>query len=108
VLKKINRIGGRSDFLEIKNNGRLINSPLFGLLFLKKEDKERKIGFVVSKKISKKAVDRNKIRRRLSEVVIENWELVEEGWRLIFLVKKEILNKNIGEIEKEFKKCLKK
>jgi len=85
-----------------------MNSPIFGLLLLKKEDEERKIGFVVSKKISKKAVDRNKIRRKLAVVVMENWELVEGGWRLIFLVKKEILNKNIGEIEKEFKGCLKK
>ena len=108
MLKKINRIGNKKDFLEIKNKGEMIYSPIFGLLILKKEDKEKKFGFIISKKISKRAVDRNKIKRYLSEGVRRSLENIEEGTRGVFLVKREILNKRLEEIVVEVGKVFKK
>lgn len=108
MLKKINRIGNKKDFLEIKNKGEMIYSSIFGLLILKKEDKEKKFGFIISKKISKKAVDRNKIKRYLSEGVRRSLENIKEGSRGIFLVKREILNKKLEEIVVEVEKVFKK
>ena len=64
----------------------------------------KKFGAIVSKKISKKAVLRNQIKRRLMEAVRLNIEIFPEGFRGIFLVKKNILDKKEGEIEE----CLKK
>jgi ribonuclease P protein component len=104
VLKKINRICSRKEFSEIKKKGKLLGSSSFGVLILKKEDKEKKFGFIISKKISKRAVDRNKIKRRMAEVIRKNLEKFEDGTRMIFLTKKEILNKKIIEIENEIKK----
>ena len=104
MLKKINRIGSRKEFLEIKNKGKLIGSPAFGILILEKDDEEKKIGFIISKKVSKRAVDRNKIKRRIAEVVKKNLEKFEPGTRIIFLAKKETLNKKVEEIENEIKK----
>ena len=83
-------------------------SPIFGWLSLKSDDDSKKFGFVISKKISKKAVDRNKIKRRLTEVIKKYLNDFEKGIRIVFLAKKEILGKNIREIEEEIKKCLKK
>jgi len=45
--------------LEVKKAGvGVFNSPLFGVLALVKEDKEVRLGWIISKKISKKAVER--------------------------------------------------
>jgi ribonuclease P protein component len=107
VLKKINRISSKKEFLEIKNKGKLFGSPIFGVLILKKEDEFKKFGFIISKKISKRAVDRNKIKRRMAEVLKNNLDKFSLGTRMIFLVKKEILNKKIEEIEKEIVKIIK-
>lgn len=107
MLKKINRISSRKEFLEIKNKGKMNYSPIFGWLSLK-SDEGKKFGFVISKKISKKAVDRNKIKRRMAESIKKHLDDFEKGIRIVFLVKREILNKNIKEIEEEVKKCLKK
>jgi len=107
VLKRENRIRLRKEFAEIKNKGKILYSPLFGFLTYKENDDQKKFGFIVSKKISKKAVDRNKIRRILSEVVRENLEKFENGTRIIFLTKKEILGKKMKEIEKEVEKFMK-
>ena len=107
VLKRENRIRSKKEFFEIKNKGRVLYSPFFGWLFNKENDDLKKFGFIVSKKISKKAVDRNKIRRILSEIVRKNLNKFENGTRLVFLTKQKILDKKIEEVEEEVKKFLK-
>lgn len=108
MLKKINRISRKIEFAEVKEKGIMVNTPLFGLKLIKKEDKEKKFGFVISKKISKRAVDRNRIKRLLTETVKKNLTKFDEGIRGIFLVKKEILGRNLIDIEGSLEKCLKK
>ena len=107
MLKRENRVRSKKEFAEIKNEGRVLYSPLFGFLNYKKDDDLKKFGFIVSKKISKKAVDRNKIRRILSEIVRKNLDKFEAGIRVVFLTKKEILDKKYDEIEGEVKKFIK-
>lgn len=107
MLKKINRISRRKEFLEIKNKGKIINSPLFGAISLVDETQEIKFGFVISKKISKKAVDRNKIKRRMSEVLIKKIDKFKLGTKIVFLAKKSLLGAKIQEIEIEIDKLIK-
>jgi len=112
VLKKINRISSKKEFAEVKNDGEMKAAELFSIIWMKTETRNeiqetrenKKFGIIVSKKISKKAVDRNQIRRRLMEAVRLNMNIFPEGFRGIFLVKKNILEKSEMEIEK----CLKK
>jgi len=106
MLKKINRLSKRSEFDEVKNKGELKQYPLFGFLYLKMEDKEKKFGFIISKKISKRAVDRNRIKRLMTEVLRMNLEKFEDGIRGIFLVKRNILGMGWEEVEKEVMKIL--
>ncbi len=115
MLKKINRISSKKEFQEIKNKGEMKVAELFSILYLnlppamagtslEKGRLNKKFGVIVSKKISKKAVERNQIRRRLMEAVRLKMDIFPEGFRGIFLVKKNILDKKEGEIEA----CLKK
>jgi ribonuclease P protein component len=104
VLKRENRIRSKKEFAEIRNEGRVLYSPLFGFLTCKKDDDFKKFGFIVSKKISKRAVDRNRIRRVLSEIIRNNLEKFEKGTRVVFLTKQEILGKKYEEVEREVKK----
>lgn len=107
MLKRENRIRLKKEFSEIKNKGRVLYSPFFGFLIYKENDDLKKFGFIVSKKISKKAVDRNKIRRVLSEIVRKNLDKFENGTRVVFLTKQEILGKKMAEIEKEVERFMK-
>ncbi len=103
MLKKEFRLNKRQDFKEIKAKGKLRNGELFSVLELKKGP-SMKVAVVVSKKISKKAVERNKIRRKMYLVISKNRDMFSEGARILFLVKKNILDKSEAEMEK----CLKK
>lgn len=106
MLKKRNRLSKRSEFLKLKKEGTVWQSPFFGFLFAKEsKGNEAKIGFIVSKKISKRAVDRNKIRRTMSELVrheIKN----KEGLKGVFLAKQSILKAKRIDLEKEVKRIL--
>jgi len=84
----------------------IYQSPIFGLLLVDKKDNEKKFLFVVSKKISKKAVERNRVRRVLSEVIRLNLGRIRPGVRLSFLVRKVILGWKWKEIKEEVEKAL--
>ena len=112
MLKKINRICSKKEFAEVKSKGEMKAADLFSVIWMKTERRNekpdsrenKKFGAIISKKISKKAVDRNQVRRRLMEAVRLNINIFPEGFRGIFLVKKNILNVSEMEIEA----CLKK
>jgi len=120
VLKKINRISSKKEFAEVKNNGEMKATELFSIVYLNSPPTavgtsldppkashsggQAKFGAIISKKISKKAVERNQIRRKLMEAVRLNIDIFPEDFRGIFLVKKNILEKS----EREIEECLKK
>ena len=56
---------------------------------------------VVSKKVEKTAVGRNKIRRRIYEVIRKNFELIPKEQDYVFVVfSKEVLDMSFSELEK--------
>lgn len=67
-----------------------------------------RFGFVVGQKISKKAVDRNTIKRRLSEAVFNHIKEIRSGVDIVILPSPQILNKEYSEIQKEIEGLLKK
>ena len=107
MLAKANRLTKRTDFENLRQNGKFLTTPYFSFSFIKREtDTPSRFGFVVSKKISKSAVVRNKVKRTLREIVRKNINSVKGSWDAAFLVKSKILNEETGKIEIEVKKCL--
>ncbi|HSX41112.1 MAG TPA: ribonuclease P protein component [Candidatus Saccharimonadales bacterium] len=49
-----------------------------------------RVAIVVSKKVSKKAVVRNKIRRRISGVLEDKWGTVAGGYDIVMVVREDI------------------
>ena len=105
MLKKENRIVKRTEFLKIKETGTIKQSPFFGLAYLiDKENVENKIGFIISKKVSKKAVTRNKIRRQISEIIYNLVDDLPKGFIGIFLVRSNILDIEMKSLQIEIEK----
>ena len=69
MLPRINRVKKKKDFEVIFKKGASFRNDLFILRFIKNDLDYNRFGFVVSQKVSKKATERNKIRRRLSEII---------------------------------------
>ena len=71
-----------------------------GFLFVKyknRTDKDNDTKIIVSLKVSKKAVDRNKVKRRIREILRK--VDIRRGIDLVVMTNKEILTKSFKEVE---------
>ncbi|MHB8600072.1 MAG: ribonuclease P protein component [Ktedonobacteraceae bacterium] len=69
ALKRAFRLRKSSEFLRVRQQGRSFTSRLLILAYVANESATTRCGFVVSKRVSKHAVERNYMKRLLSEVV---------------------------------------
>ncbi|SRR4030042_3843567 len=102
MLAQIYSLKGEGIINEILNKGKRRQSDNFGVFYIKREKQDYpKFAFVISKKISKLAVNRNRVKRAMSESVRQNINRIPKEVEFVFLVKKEIVNKSTAEIMKE-------
>jgi len=106
VLKKQNRLKNKALFNKIYklSNSSATNSLI---LYIDKEKNDKncptRVGFVVSKKVHKRAVKRNRIKRLLRENIRlmlkqNEFEQINKYQNLIFIARSNILDMNFKEI----------
>lgn len=109
VLPKQYRLHDYREIEKVKKEGKFLPSPLFGFLLLEKLSQPvSRFSFIVSTKISKKAVERNRIKRVLSETVRNLLPKIKPGFDGVFLAKKSLIGKKKIEIETEIERVFKK
>lgn len=89
MLKKQYRLNAQTRFTQASS----FFTPFFTLLVQKNELTHNRYGFVVSKKVDKKAVIRNRIRRQVRSCIEKNFGSIKNGYDMLFLVKKNAANK---------------
>jgi len=99
MLPQANRIKKKKDFEIIFRNSKSLKNSLFILKIIKNDLGINRVGFVVSKKVSKKAVIRNKIRRRLSDTVKAEMGNIKLGIDLVFIALPGIEKREFPEIK---------
>jgi ribonuclease P protein component len=102
------RISGNKRVEEIKEKGKIIQSESFGVLYLENSEKNlSRFAFVISTKISKLAVQRNRIERAMSEAIRYNMNDIKKGYDIVFLTKTKISSMTTDQIMKEVEKFVK-
>jgi ribonuclease P protein component len=90
MLPKTQRLRRMRDFALLSQKGRAVFAPFFTLR-LRQSQTPTKIGFVASAKVFKTAVARNRVKRRMREVL----RLIKNDWPvnfdLLFVLKPDIL-----------------
>jgi ribonuclease P protein component len=103
-----NHLKRKKDFELVFKRGKALRGKLLVLKFVVNEDGRPRVGIVVSKKISKKAVVRNKVRRRLQAAVKAEMIKIKKGADMILLALPGIEAKNFQEIAEEITRLFKK
>ncbi|HUV81411.1 MAG TPA: ribonuclease P protein component [Patescibacteria group bacterium] len=85
MLSQKNRIQKKDDIERIFKKGKSFKEGSLLLKTLKNDLDASRFGFVVSKKISKKAHIRNKIKRRLREIIRLEIKLLKPGTDNLFV-----------------------
>lgn len=96
-MKKINIVKKNIDFERIIKNTKPFKTKEFLIFVEKKEMDNYHFGISISKKIGN-AVTRNKIKRQIKNIIDK--KDYEKNLNCIIIIRKEILNSNFQEMEK--------
>jgi len=97
-----------NDFKKVFKHGKNYQQEFIKIKILKNDSDYNRFGFIVGLKISKKAVERNRIKRRLEEIVRLKLKQIRPGFDIVVLVNQEITEKNYQAMEKTLVSLFKK
>lgn len=88
-MKRIIPLKGKKIFSLLFRRGKKIDSTSFCIIVLRTKLSNTRIAVVIAKSAEKKAVARNRLRRRIREAVKKIIQEDPHSYDLVFLVKKE-------------------
>lgn len=101
MLPSGSRLLKNKEFQSVFKKGKFFKSKVLSLRVLKNNLDKNRFGFVVSNKISKKSVERHKIKRRLIGIVKLILPKLEKGFDFVIITFQGIKEKTYKEIKKE-------
>ena len=107
MLKKINRLKKRYQFNYVYKSGEHYSSEHLVLYVSPSKTKSIKVGFAVTRKVGH-AVVRNKIRRRLREIVKIQLPNLKQNYNIIVVAKENVSEASFDKLNLEFNKVLNK
>jgi ribonuclease P protein component len=107
MFPKNQRITDKKDFDLIFKKGKRYYSPFFGIRIIKNDLDTQRFAVLVSKKVSKKAVERNRTKRVIRETIKANISLFPKKTDTVFYVTPKALNISLDTTQKEIQKMLK-
>ena len=104
MLPKENRLKKKKDFERVFKEGQGFKEDFLFLKVVKNNLKINRFGFLVGKNFSKKATLRNKIRKRLSEIIRLKMGKIKKNFDAILIIAPGLETKDFWEVEESINK----
>lgn len=98
MLNKKNRIGNRNVIEKLFKKGHLHKNHFFIFKYEETKDSPPQFAVSVSKKMEKKAVRRNRLRRQIYEAIRLNLDSLNKNLAVLIIARPSILKSNFQEI----------
>ena len=108
MLAKINRLRKETDFEKLFKKGKSFKNGFLILKIAENNLEESRFAFIVSQKVSKKATLRNKIKRRLRDIVRQNITEIKKGKDIALITLPGIEKQDFLETKEKLNSLLKK
>jgi ribonuclease P protein component len=108
MLPKEFRLHKDKDIKRLAKIGQTFFLPEFIVKYQKQSNQDLKIGFVVSTKVDKRAVVRNKLKRQMREAMHNKLKDIKKGYFLLIIAKKKALDLDAATTAKQLEFALKK
>ena len=105
-MKKINIIKENKDFASILSKRKFAKNKYYTIYYNDKKEAYYRFGLSVGKKISKRAVDRNKLKRRLKSIIDNNKNYYQKSKDYIIIMKESCLEATYSELEQAFQNIM--
>lgn len=96
------------EFPRIRKEGKVYDSPSFGLVVAYGKGNGPQVSFIVSKKVDLKSVVRHEIKRQLADAVKTFLPRLGKNVELVFLAKQKAKNANNDELKNEIESALRR
>jgi len=104
MLSQENRLKAKKDFERILKEGKGYKEDFLFLKIIKNNLNQSRFGFIISQKVSRKATLRNKIKRRLREIIKNKLTKIKKGIDILIIVRPGLENKDFWEVEENVNK----
>lgn len=104
-MKKLEIIKLSREYTEIINLNKSKKNKYFSIYY-RKNNQDNRYGITIPKKTGT-AVVRNKIKRRIKNIIDNNKKIVQSGYDYVIIVKKGVLDLTYQEMERELLKLIK-
>ena len=104
-MKKLEIIKSSREYTEIINLNKSKKNKYFSIYY-RKNNQDNRYGITIPKKTGT-AVVRNKIKRRIENIIDNNKKIVQSGYDYVIIVKKGVLELTYQEMERELLKLIK-
>lgn len=108
MLNQSLRLNKNKEFDQVFQAGHSFFGIFLGIKALKNEKNTNKFGVLVGLKISKLAVKRNLVKRRIKSVLEKENKNIKQGYNIVVITKPEIINQNYQDIKEEILRGLNK
>ena len=114
-MPKAHRLRKRKEYRAVYDRGVRCYSPNLTLIALNREQSKLTssqvasvFGISISKKVSKKAVVRNRIKRQIKGVIRTKLNAIDPGWKVVIVVKPRAIKCKYEHFLRELEELLKK
>lgn len=108
MLPQDSRLQNEKEIERVYKKGKSFKEDFLVLKVVKNSLAKSRFAFIVSQKVSKKAVARNKVKRRLRETIKKQTKIISSGFDNLVIARSEAVERNFPEIEKVLIKLLKR
>ncbi len=106
-MKKENTITKNKDFRKVYSKGTSCSDYNLVLFVYQRNRENKRFGVTTAKKI-RKAVTRNKVRRRLKEIIRKYKDQVKDGYDIVVMCRLTGKDSDFSDLEKSYVRLLKK
>lgn len=104
MINRKNRIKKKKDFEIIYKKSKIFKNNFLILRVLENNLEDCRFSVIISQKVNKKAVCRNKIRRRIYSIIKKNFNNLKIKADIVITIKIDIKDKSFKEVEEIIEK----
>ena len=98
MLPRQARLTRGTDFARARSQGRSWANRLLVVCKVPNHLSQSRLGFSISRRVGN-AVVRNRVKRRLSEIVRLQYDLIESGWDIVIIARNPVASASFSETE---------
>jgi ribonuclease P protein component len=103
MLKKTSRLLKQKDFERVLKSGQSTHNQTLGIKAIKNNFNQSRFGIIISTKVSKKAVIRNKIKRQIRAIIKTELKDLKTDEDIVIITFPKITEKKLPEIKSVIK-----